>query len=199
MKRTPVLFALLLFTSTTANYNCDLSEECSSSLADLITNLAIGAVSISAGVPFDVPSAVINVKNTVESCKGDIRETLAAGASHSRLKIDYDPNGSGNFSQSELNNNFQVPSIEPGDTCICDYGFQFNEPGDYRLITFADDMEEVDERDDNNNASAPTIVNPRSTTQEYGNALIIRVLPNPNFKKRPGQPNVEVLSYTVRQ
>ena len=199
MKLKSFLLAILLFSASFSNIRCNLSGECSAALADLFTDIILqGSITIIAGTPFPVTSSVTNLTNTVQQCKGDIRETLTAGASQSRLQIDFDPTGSGNFSQNELNNNFAVPEIPPSDTCLCDYEFIFTEPGDYRLITFADDMEDVEERDETNNESNPKIANPRGTTEYAKAPLIIRVLPNPNFTRKPGQPKVEVVSYRVR-
>lgn len=194
-KLTPIVLAFLLF----ANLSC--SPKCESALADLITNIAFsGLQTIVAGTPFDVPNLIENAKNTTQECKGDILETIGAGASESRLKIDFDESANGGFALNKLNNNFTVPEIPAGMKAEEKYSFSFNEPGDYRLITFCDDKSDVAERDESNNESADA----NAKAGRYADPsmvrepLIIRVLPNPNFVKKPGQPDVEILSRTVR-
>ena len=197
MKLKNLLLIAFLFSAVTANYNC--SPECQAALADLVTEVAFqGTVTIVVGTPFDVPNAIDNVLNTLEKCKGDIAETLGASASESKLKIDYDAGNNQTFTQNELNNNFGVPAIPPGQTALQNYSFQFNDPGDYRLITFCDDKKEVEERDENNNDSAPEIAQAGRLANPAKQALMIHVLPNPNFVKKEGQPMVEVLSYSVK-
>ncbi len=197
MKFKNLLLIACLFSTATANYNC--SPECQAALADLVTEVAFqGTVTIIAGTPFDVPNAIDNALNTLEKCKGDIAETLGAGTSESRLKIDYDVSNNQSFAQNELNNNFSVPAIPPGQTAMQNYSFQFNDPGDYRLITFCDDKKNVEERDESNNDSAPEIAQAGRLANPMKQALIIKVLPNPNFVKKAGQAKVEVLSYSVK-
>ncbi len=193
-KITPVACAVLVLFS---GFSC--SPKCESALADLITNIAFsGLQTVLAGQPFDVPNLIENAKNTTVECKGDILETLGAGASESRLKIDFDQ--SNNFGTNKINNNFTVPEIPAGTKAVEQYSFSFNEPGDYRLITFCDDKSDVDERDETNNTSADAnaksgrYADPSSIREP----LIIRVLPNPNFVKKTGQPDVEILNRTVR-
>lgn len=187
-KLTPLVFAFLLF----ANFNC--SPQCESALADLITNIAFSGIStVLVGQPINVPNLIQNAKNTVEECKGDILETLGAGESESRLKIDYDEGG-GTFGLNKINGNFYVPGIPAGSTAEENYSFSFNVPGDYRLVTFCDDKKNVEERDESNNESDKV----NTKAGRSAGALIIRVLPNPDFVKKPGQPDVEILSRTVR-
>jgi hypothetical protein len=188
--------SLFLFASTT-NFNC--SQECVAALADLVTEVAFqGTVTIVAGTTFDVPSAIDNVLNTVETCKGDIIETLSAGNSQSRMKVDYDASGNGSYTQNEADDNFSVPAINGGQTALQNYGVLFSEPGDYRLITFCDDKADIEERDENNNASADEYVQAGKATVPARQALYVKVLPNPNYVKPAGQPNAQIVSYSVK-
>jgi hypothetical protein len=51
-----------------------------------------------------------------------------------------------------VNNNFDVPEIPRGIKATENNELIFKEPGDYRIITFADDQSNVSERDENNNS-----------------------------------------------
>lgn len=198
MKFKNLLLVFFLLSVTSGNYNC--SPECQAALADLVTEVAFqGTVTIVAGTNFDVPNAIDNVLNTLEKCQDDIAETLGANATESRLKIDYDvdPTPNQNFSETQLNDNFSVPAIPAGSTAMQKYSFEFDEPGDYRLITFCDDKKQTEERDENNNDSAPEYAQAGKLANPGKQALIIRVLPNPNFKRKDGDPKVKLLSYTV--
>lgn len=198
MKKIKSIFILSLF--VLGSFGC--SRECGLALADLITELAFqGIVTVTAGIPFNVPNSIENTINTVESCKGDIQQTAEAGSSSSRLKIDFDQNGDNTFGLNQLNNNFNVPSIPAGMVAEENYTFSFDEPGDYRLITFADDKSNVEERDEDNNASTPEELTSGRHVSENSSVerkpLIIRVLPNPNFRRSENAPYVRILSRTV--
>ena len=198
MKQT--IFALLLSVFLLGNLSC--SKECGFALADLITDLAFqGVVTVTAGVPFSIPNAIENTLNTVEICKNDILETADAASSQSRLKIDFDETGNNTFGQNELNNNFNVPAIPAGMVAEENYSFSFDEPGDYRLVTFADDQSNVEERDESNNASsAEELTSGRIAAGGQPlpkSPLIIRVLPNPDFVRDDNAPFVRLLSRTV--
>ena len=192
-----IFFLSLFLFATTTNFNC--SQECVAALADLVTEVAFqGTVTIVAGATFDVPSAIDNVLNTVETCKGDILETFSAGESESRIKVDYDISGNGSYAQNAANSNFPVPAINGGQTALQNYGVLFSEPGDYRLITFCDDKKNVEERAEDNNTSAAEIVEAGKSATPARQALYIKVLPNPNYVKPAGQPNVQIVSYSVK-
>ncbi len=196
-----VFTLIILISILISNSSC--SKDCGFALADLVTELAFsGVVTVTAGVPFNIPNAISNVINTVERCNDNVKETLGAGESKSRLLVDFDTQNNGSFASTQLNNNFTVPSISSGATAEENYSFSFDEPGDYRVITFADDSDDVDERMENNNASAPEIL-PAGRVTEIGatpvdETLIIRVLPNPNFQRKKGAPLVRLLSRTVK-
>ncbi len=198
MKLKNLLLIFGLFSIATGNYSCN--PECQAALADLVTEVAFqGTVTIVAGTNFDVPNAIDNVLNTLEKCQGDIAETLGVNESASRLKIDYDvdPTPNQNFSDNQLNDNFSVPAIPAGGTAMQKYSFEFGEPGDYRLITFCDDKKQIEERDESNNDSAPEYAQAGRLSNPTKQALIIRVLPNPNFVRKEGEPKVKLLSYSV--
>ncbi len=191
-KKIPVyLLAFVLF----SNLGC----KCGNALCDLITNIAFqGAVSVLAGNPIVIPNLIENVKETVEECKGELLETATAALSESRLQIDFD--ASNNYGTNVLNNNFSVPEIPGGMSAEESYEFLFTEPGDYRLITFADDKKNNEERDEDNNKSADEFAEAGKTANpgSVRAPLIIHVLPNPNFTRQKGQAPVEILSRTVR-
>ncbi len=191
MTKISIFSSLLLIFATFSNLSCN--EGCKDALCDLTTEIVFaGTSTILAGVPFNVPNIIRNLADATIECL-----TLSAGESESRLKIDYDVNSNGSFSQSELNGNFDVPGIDAGYSAEEDYQFTFNSPGEYRLITFADDTEQVDEREEDNNASTPDIASAGRLSEPVKQALIITVLPNPDYKKTPGEPNVKLLSRTV--
>lgn len=192
-----LLFALLLPISF-SNSSCN--KECTLALADLITSLAVsGFTTVTVGVPFNIASVIANVPNTIIKCAaGEIAETLTAGNSQSRIIANYDENGDGTFVKNVLDSNFEVPQIPSGMEATEDYQTLFQEPGDYRLITIADDKDDVEERDETNNASDPQGIEAgRGTAHSSGTPLIIRVLPNPNFTREKGEPYVKILSRTV--
>lgn len=188
---------MLLIAFLMGNLGC--SKECGFAFADLIADIAIGGLqTIVAGQPFSIPNTIENVANTVETCSGDLLETETAGASQSMIQIDYDVNGNGSFSQNEISSNFNVDAIPAGGQANEGYMFSFDQPGDYRLITFADDNNDVEERNESNNTSPTATVSSGgrlSADQEL--ALIIRVLPNPEYTRPEGAPFVRLLSRTV--
>lgn len=193
MKRNTTFVLLLLMFSLFLNLSCTLTKECKDALADLTTDVAIaGATTILTGIPFNVPNVIKNIIDVTKECL-----TLAAGESESRLKIDYDLNSNSSYSENKLNNNFAVPSINAGEQANENYTFSFNTPGQYRLITFADDTEVVTERDENNNASAPDIASAGRMAEPVKQVLIITVLPNPDYVKPVGAPDVELISRIV--
>ena len=194
-----IIAILLLLPFTLTNSAC--SKECGLALCDLVTKIATEAIfSVSAGVPFELPNVIDNVPNTIEKCRGDILETLTAGQSESRLQIDFDELDDNSFSQPALNNNFIVPEIPSNSAATETYGLSLDEPGKYRIITHADNKEEVQERDNDNNASAPKFVDVGRSSQQAGTPkpLIIEVLPNSNFKRKEGAPYVRLLYRTVK-
>lgn len=135
--------------------------------------------------------------STINECKEDI-STIRAGRSQSRLKIDYDVSSNQSYSKNEVNNNFDIPEIDPGAQASENFTFSFDEPGDYRLITFADDNNNVEEGNEENNESAPeTVSSGKLLNGAIKKPLIIRVLPNPKFKRAEGAPFVRLLSRTV--
>ena len=182
------LFAFLLCCS---NFSC--SKDCGTALADLICEAAISAVStIAVGIPFNVINLINNVPETLEKCKGDIIDTFTADESTSNIKVSL-ANSSGQY-ESVTNNNFSVPQIPSGNTAMEDYSLIINEPGEYQIITFADAELDVSERDENNNTADPVDI----AGKKEKRGLIIKVLPNPNFKRSEGAPIVEILGRTVK-
>lgn len=193
MKKTSFAFFLILLTSTFLNQNCSLkSKECKAALADLTSELVIaGSVKIFAGVKFDIPTIIKNLVDTGIKCS-----TLSAGESEARVKIDYDEKSNGSFSQNLSNENTYVPVIDPGKQANINYSYKFNSIGQYRLITFADDKNQVKERDEKNNGADPNIATVKSSSNPAKNVLIITVLPNPNYTKGPKEPDVQLISRT---
>lgn len=193
MKKKTFLFFSFMAIATVPNLNCNGSEGCKDALCDLTTDVVIaGASTILAGVPFNVPNVIRNIADATIACL-----TLPAGESESRLKIDYDAAGNGSYNENRLNNNFAVPGINAGDQANENYTFSFNTPGQYRLITFADDKEQVSERDESNNASTPDIATAGRLSEPSKQTLIITVLPNPNYTKSAKTPDVELINRTV--
>lgn len=185
-----LLFILVPFLLT----NTSCSKDCGSALADLITDITIsGIVTITTGVPFNIPNVIQNVPNTIEMCKDDIINTVTAGPSESKLAIDYDISQDGQFSLNELDELFDVPSIESGVEQPEDYGFIFNEPGDYRLITFTDATEKVEERIEDNNASDSKFTEAGKMHDTETNTLIIRVTKGAEYKKGTHEEKVTLL------
>jgi len=199
MKKTAtILLIAVLAPFTVVNNSCECTAECSSALADLITNIAINAaVVVVAGTAFDIPNVIENTRNTVQECKGLVLETLKAGKSQSRMRVDFDANSNNTFSKNEVNKNYFVPEIPPGGKASEQYRFSFNEPGDYRLITYADDKNDVDERDETNNTSDPEFVESGLVAGTGSRSVIIRVLPNPKYNRAENEPFVQILSRTV--
>lgn len=190
-KRSMVLFGLLCFVAlSNLRFNC--TKGCANALCDLTTEIAIAVASAQTGAPINVPNLIRNTADAAAECL-----TEPAGESQSRIKIDYDVDDNGTFGQNQLNTNFYVPGINPDQTITENYEFVFNEPGDYRLITFCDDKLQVVERNENNNGSAPDIFNAGRSQQAAKQALIITVLPTPGFVKDPNAPNVQLLRRTL--
>lgn len=188
----------LLIVVATLNLRCG----CETALCDLITGFAIqGVISITSGVPFGIPNAIDNTLEAFESCRNEILKTRDANASQSRMRIDFDDEESGSYDQNEVNSNFDVDPISAGGRATENYVYSFNDPGFYRLITSCDVSDTNQERDEENNDSSPLFVPAGKSIngqQAYQNKpLIIHVLPNPNFKRKPGQPRVELISRTV--
>jgi len=189
----------MIFICCTGSWGCG---NCGKALADLITEFAIeGAVTIFAGQPLDIPSAVENVINTVQECSETIEETSTANSSESKITIDFDSNGDGSFNELVENANFGFPEIPGGMAALRTYTTTFNDPGEYQLITFADDGKDVEERNENNNESAPEILDTGriivEPSERNKKPLIIRVLPNPDFEKPPGAKKVEIVAGPV--
>ena len=205
MKKNLFIFLVLFISTSISVSTTSCSKQCELALADLVTELAFqGIVKITAGTPFNIPNAIANAKNTVEACKGDILETISAGKSKSRIQVDFDKSLNGSFGNNKVSNNFDVPEIPAGMKAVEDYQFSFNEPGDYRIITFADDKLNVTERDEKNNSSPTKTVKSASvadaaTDIDNGRlALVVRVLPNPNYTRKIDEPFVQILSRTVK-
>jgi hypothetical protein len=197
MKRNPLLLALVLLSPLTLT-NADCSRDCQFALCDLVTKIAVDAtISATVGVPFNIPNQITNLAATLEFCKGDLMETLSARESRSRIKIDYDLNSSGSYSETVKNAQFDVPGIQADEMAEELYTFAFNEPGYYRIITFCDDNDDNEERDENNNASAVVAGEANRANGKAAAPLIIYVAPNPNYQRKEGDPFVEIISRTV--
>lgn len=194
MKKTSFAFFLILLASSFLNQNCSFqSKECKAALADLTSELAIaGSVKIFAGVKFDVPTIIKNLVATGIQCS-----TLSAGESEARVKIDYDEKSNGTFSQNLSNGTTYVPTIDAGKQANINYSYKFNSIGQYRLITFADDKDQVKERDEKNNGTDPNIATVKSSSNPVKNVLMITVLPNPNYTKGIKEPDVQLINRTI--
>jgi hypothetical protein len=191
MKKQLILAGSMFLLVTFSNFQC--STECNDALCDLTTELVItGSTVITAGVPFNIPNLIKNVADATIECL-----TGSAGESESRIKVDYDANANLSFSENKIDGPFNVPSINAGEQAIEKYSFSFNTPGQYRIITFADDPNQIKERSDNNNSSVPNIVPAGRLGEPAKQALIITVLPNPNYTKPPNVPDVVLNSRTV--
>jgi hypothetical protein len=193
---TALLFFLLLPISF-VNTGCG---ECGSALCDLIADIALGATaSVVAGEQFSIPNVISNVPELVETCGGALLETISAKASKSRIKIDFDINGNGSYSKNEINSQFETGEIPAGEAMEEGYTFEFYDPGEYRLITYADDTNVNKERDETNNASAEEFLESGRLKAPVKLPLIIKVLPNPDpkFKWKEGEPRVKIISRTV--
>lgn len=199
LKNTKIL--LLVFIIPILNIQC---EDCLKSLADLTTRIAVqGAVSIISGVPFELPNLIQNVPDVVNACI-TTPALFKAVRSKSRIKVDYDGNGDGSFESNELNNNFEVPEIDVNQMAEENYELIFDEPGDYRVITFADDFNDVEEQNEKNNTSneakATAGFRANSTSNYSSSPLIITVLPSSTFdsnKENSKTKRVTILKRTV--
>lgn len=194
MKKSLFFYLAFLLPISLTNYSC--TEDCKAALADLVTDLAIAGVQVAtANVPFNIPNIIKNTPNLIASCSDD---AFGAGNSKSRIQIDFDRNQNGNFIQNEVNSQFDVPPIPPLSQAEENYTFRYNEPGEYRVITFADDANQVEEQNEDNNASNPKIIDGKAVQRYSEKVLIIRVLPNPNYKRGKEEPFVELVGRTVK-
>lgn len=189
-----LFFFLLVFVNLSSSCN---NKECGLALADLVTEIAFTAtVNVFAGESpeqaVSIPNLIENLPNLVQTCSNSILNTETANPSISGLQIDYDNSGTGIFNDNVLNANYNVPAIPPGNAAEEGYTFNFTEPGDYQLITFADVDDDVDEREEDNNASGISNVSAGRLAPGAKVALVITVLPNPDYTRPEGTPFVKV-------
>jgi hypothetical protein len=189
MQKSKFLFLFLICLLTTTK----CTKECQLALADMTTNFVINSgIAVLANEPFIVENLVNNLVNTLEFCSsGNLKETMTAENSDTRLRIDFDLQNDSTFNKNLMDHPAGIKSIPPGDKMMIGRSTTFYEPGRYRLIHFADDTKKVNERNENNNSSNMYVKLSRSTTNQE---IIINVLPNPNYKRPEGEPYVRILS-----
>ncbi len=182
---------LILFLTSFLHFSCN-DDDCKDGIIDLITNLAVDAsVTILAGAPFDVSATIQNAISVIDDCTAS--NGNESGPSVSNYKVNFGEEEN-NFTEEEMNQNFDIPSIMPDDQFNDDFETTFMAPGFYELITITDVNDSITEENEDNNTfveelgfriSSPNVVigNPLSR-------LVIEVLPNPDFVWDGSTPKV---------
>lgn len=178
----PIIF--ILFSNGCSNSDCGSKD-----YADLISAVGEVVAQIFAGDEIDIPTTVSNVASALPDCS-------IAGESDELYDVDFDENNNGSYNKSVLANNYAIPTINGGGKYEAKFTTKFNDPGMYRLITVADNTGKVKESNENNNKSADKYAS-AGFTSTTNKPTYIQVLPNPNFQKKPGLPQVEVIRYTI--
>lgn len=185
-KITPVLL-LSFFLITTPR--CTLEQFCENkALCDLFSNTVLPVTGVLLGVDLTVVSLVYNAATANVDCTED------AGASKSGFDVEYRVNSSSPW-ETISNVVLQVGSlIADSDPDQKEVTMNFNEPGDYRFKTDADNPEEIEERDEENNGSCAGCRPAAGSNNNVSYSEILTVYENPEIPYDPSKPQVVIVS-----
>jgi len=169
-------------------FSCEKDSECekdgiNTSLADLEGSLGGESIApdIMTGQNFEFSH---EIKNLISTC---CDETDTAGPTTTNISVDYSDNIDAAFTNLPgCETNDDIESISPGGIKKQPYMCEFQEPGVYRIRSFADSRDVVEERNEENNRD----MDDKSILERKKRTLIIHVKDNPNFVKDKTKPQV---------
>jgi len=200
MRKISLFLFVVLIPIVLGTNSCSVSEECMKSLCDLTTSIAVAtgsSVVIPAGSAFTFVNVIKNASDAYSKCGTEISKLT-----NTNINVKYKTNlknGNGDEYKVIFNKDeYAVPQIEPDKKANEEYEIPFNEPGEYLIVTNADNRNTTQERNENNNLSPALGAGTGKKTlskEEIGIKVI--VLPNPNYKKKLNEPMLEVRRKSV--